>query len=84
MEIATYPRLGGRQPSQRLEDPISTVRVSAEVEYLVRGRDDTRSSRPYLIDLDATQAAIRADYSRKNADVTGSRLLRKVGIVAHP
>jgi phage terminase small subunit len=36
----------------------------------------------YLIDLNATQAAIRADYSPKNADVVGPRLLGKVGIAA--
>jgi phage terminase small subunit len=36
----------------------------------------------YLIDLNATQAAIRAGYSKKNADVTGPRLLGNVGIAA--
>ncbi len=36
--------------------------------------------REYLIDLNASQAAIRAGYSAKNADVTGSRLLVNVGI----
>jgi len=30
----------------------------------------------YLKDLNATQAAIRAGYSRKTAEVQGSRLLR--------
>lgn len=37
--------------------------------------------REYLIDLNATQAAIRAGYSRNGAEVTGSQLLRnpKVG-----
>lgn len=34
----------------------------------------------YLIDLNATQAAIRAGYTRTNADVTGPRLLGNVGI----
>lgn len=34
----------------------------------------------YLIDLNATQAAIRAGYSSKDADVTGPRLLGNVGI----
>lgn len=34
----------------------------------------------YLVDLNATQAAIRAGYSPKNADVTGPRLLGNVGI----
>lgn len=34
----------------------------------------------YLIDLNATQAAIRAGYSKKNADVTGPRLLGNVGV----
>jgi len=34
----------------------------------------------YLVDLNATQAAIRAGYSRKNADVAGPRLLGNVGI----
>lgn len=29
----------------------------------------------YLIDLNATQAAIRAGYSAKTADVQGSRML---------
>ena len=34
----------------------------------------------YLIDLNATQAAIRAGYAKTNADVTGPRLLGNVGI----
>ena len=34
----------------------------------------------YLIDLNATQAAIRAGYSKRNADVTGPRLLGNVRI----
>lgn len=34
----------------------------------------------YLIDLNATQAAIRAGYTAKNADVTGPRLLGNVGV----
>lgn len=36
----------------------------------------------YLTDLNATQAAIRAGYNPKNADVTGPRLLGNVGISA--
>ncbi len=32
----------------------------------------------YLIDLNATQAAIRAGYSAKTAEVQGSRLLGNV------
>lgn len=36
----------------------------------------------YLIDLNATQAAIRAGYSAKDADVQGPRLLGNVGIAA--
>lgn len=34
----------------------------------------------YLIDLNATQAAIRAGYAKKNADVTGPRMLGNIGI----
>lgn len=34
----------------------------------------------YLIDLNATQAAIRAGYSVKNADKIGSELLGKTGV----
>jgi phage terminase small subunit len=34
----------------------------------------------YLIDLNATQAAIRAGYTAANADVTGPRLLGNVGV----
>ncbi|MBS7531838.1 terminase small subunit [Hazenella sp. IB182353] len=34
----------------------------------------------YLIDLNATQAAIRAGYSKKTAEATGSRLLRNVKV----
>lgn len=34
----------------------------------------------YLIDLNATQAAIRAGYSAKTADVQGSRMLRNVKV----
>ena len=36
----------------------------------------------YLIDSNATQAAIRAGYASANADVTGPRLLGNVGIAA--
>lgn len=38
--------------------------------------------REYLIDLNATQAAIRAGYSAKNADKIGSELLGKTGVRA--
>lgn len=34
----------------------------------------------YLIDLNATQAAIRAGYSPKTAEQTASRLLRNVKV----
>lgn len=34
----------------------------------------------YLIDLNASQAAIRAGYSKKNPNVVGPRLLAQVGI----
>ncbi len=34
----------------------------------------------YLIDLNATQAAIRAGYTPESAEVTGSRLLRNVKV----
>lgn len=34
----------------------------------------------YLIDLNATQAAVRAGYASANADVTGPRLLGNVGV----
>lgn len=37
----------------------------------------------YLVDLNATQAAIRAGYSAKTAESTGSRLLRNVNIKSH-
>lgn len=36
----------------------------------------------YLIDLNATQAAIRAGYSAKTADVQGPRLLGNAGVAA--
>lgn len=36
----------------------------------------------YLIDLNATQAAIRAGYSPKNADQIGSQLLGKTSVAA--
>jgi len=36
----------------------------------------------YLVDLNATQAAIRAGYAPKHADVQGPRLLGNVGIAA--
>lgn len=36
----------------------------------------------YLIDLNATQAAVRAGYSEKTADVQGPRLLGNVGVRA--
>ncbi len=36
----------------------------------------------YLVDLNATQAAIRAGYSAKTADVQGPRLLGNVGVAS--
>lgn len=36
----------------------------------------------YLIDLNATQAAIRAGYSKRSAEVTGARLLRNAKVIA--
>ncbi len=36
----------------------------------------------YLVDLNATQAAIRAGYSAHTADVQGPRLLGNVGVAA--
>jgi len=42
----------------------------------------TRFVQEYLIDLNATQAAIRAGYSAKNADVDGPRLLGNAGVKA--
>ena len=41
-----------------------------------------RFAAEYLKDCNATQAAIRAGYAAKNADVTGSRLLGNVGVAA--
>jgi phage terminase small subunit len=41
-----------------------------------------RFAEEYLIDLNATQAAIRAGYSPKRADATGYNLLRKAEIQA--
>ncbi len=38
--------------------------------------------REYLVDLNATQAAVRAGYSPKTAEVQGSRLLRFVQVAA--
>lgn len=38
--------------------------------------------REYLIDLNATQAAIRAGYSKPTAEVTGSKLLRNAKVAA--
>lgn len=42
----------------------------------------TRFVAEYLIDLNATQAAIRAGYSAKTAEQIGSRLLRNVQVRA--
>ncbi len=38
--------------------------------------------REYLVDLNATQAAVRAGYSAKTAEQIGSRLLRNVQVAA--
>jgi phage terminase small subunit len=40
----------------------------------------TRFVQEYLIDLNATQAAIRAEYSKKTANKVGPRLLVNVGV----
>ena len=42
-----------------------------------------RFAEEYLIDLNATQAAIRAGYASRNADVQGARLLGNVSISAY-
>ena len=42
----------------------------------------TRFVQEYLIDLNATQAAIRAGYSKKTADTQGPRLLGNVGVAS--
>lgn len=41
-----------------------------------------RFTEEYLIDLNATQAAIRAGYSPKNADKIGHELLGKTRVLA--
>lgn len=41
-----------------------------------------RFCQEYVIDLNATQAAIRAGYSKKTADVQGSRLLANVKVAS--
>lgn len=38
--------------------------------------------REYLVDLNATQAAVRAGYSRRTAEQQGHRLLRNAGVKA--
>jgi phage terminase small subunit len=45
-------------------------------------RKQERFVAEYLTDLNATQAAIRAGYGAKNANVVGPRLLANVGIAA--
>ena len=42
-----------------------------------------RFAEEYLIDLNATQAAIRAGYASRNADVQGARLLGNVSVSAY-
>lgn len=57
------------------EEPLGRV--------VVQGRLNDRQARfvaEYLVDLNATQAAIRAGYSSNDADVTGPRLLGVVGV----
>ncbi|MCJ7587525.1 MAG: terminase small subunit [Candidatus Aminicenantes bacterium] len=44
------------------------------------GPKQARFVEEYLVDLNATQAAIRAGYSRKTAEAQGSRLLRNVKV----
>lgn len=39
-------------------------------------------AREYLVDLNATQAAIRAGYAPRSAEMTGSRLLRNDKVAA--
>lgn len=54
-------------------NPKSAVRLTPRQEKFVG---------EYLIDLNATQAAIRSGYSAKTATVTGSRLLANVNVAA--
>lgn len=46
-------------------------------------RKQKRFADEYLIDLNATQAAIRAGYSAKTAKVTGAKLLTKANLRAY-
>lgn len=56
--------------------------MSAAVALLAKGQDVTPKKaafiREYLVDLNATQAAIRAGYSKKTAYSAGQRLLKDV------
>lgn len=53
-------------PKTRAERPAKPARLTPKQEAFVR---------EYLVDLNATQAAIRAGYSAKTANVAGARLL---------
>jgi len=49
-----------------------------------RGKRQERFIQEYLVDLNATQAAIRAGYSKRTADVQGSQLLGKLRAKIEP
>lgn len=58
-------------PKTRAERPDKPARLTPRQEAFVR---------EYLVDLNATQAAIRAGYSAKTAEQQGPRLLGNVGV----
>ena len=53
------------------------------VVYVKLSPKQQRFADEYLIDLNATQAAIRAGYSPKSAEQQGSRLLRNAKVRAY-
>jgi phage terminase small subunit len=69
------------QQSTRTVAPLVAPKIQSG-EKMGLTPKQTRFVEEYLIDLNATQAAIRAGYSSKNADKIGSRLLGKSRVSA--
>lgn len=76
-ERTNVPPNGRRLPAQAA--PLETTTLATSTPARDRR---TRFVQEYLVDLNATQAAIRAGYSARSAHVTGARLLRDAKVAA--
>lgn len=78
---AHKPTKAGAKPTAKTATPVKATRAPIPKTSKLAPSADT-FAREYLIDFNAKQAAIRAGYSPKTAQVQGSRLLSNVKVAA--